>query len=130
VSRVGNFRLELGILGFFLICWLAFFATAVGGHPLAGRLIISLYQLYGLAALVGWLLGNTFVQRSRKWVRASRRRLLLVFLLSPGGLFYLLWALGPVSSRLAAPFAPLYAFAVSAILFLVPVSFRRSFPSS
>jgi hypothetical protein len=121
------FRLELVLLGFFLACWIVFFVVALAGYPFSGALGLDLYQLYGVAALVGWLSGNIFVQRSEGWGNGSRRRMLLVFLLSPGGLFYLLWAWGSELDRGSAPFAPLYAFAVSAVLFLVPVTLRSSF---
>jgi hypothetical protein len=121
------FRLELVLLGFFIACWIVFFAVALSGYPLSGAIAMDLYQLYGIAALVGWLSGNIFVQRSQRWERRSRQRVLLIFLLSPGGLYYLLWALGSELDRSGAPFAPLYAFAVSGILFLVPVTLRGSF---
>ena len=122
-----TFRVELSLLGFFIACWLAFFLSAVLGYPLAGLLPLSLYQLYGIAVLAGWIIGNVFVHRSRDWSRPVRIRLLLIFLLSPGGLFYLLWSCSRATDRVAVPFAPLYAFAVFAIFLLVPVSFRRSF---
>ena len=122
------FRLEIYLLGFFFVCWVAFFSLAIAGYPLAGFLPLGLYGLYGVAVLAGWLIGNVFVFRSRGWTRVARMRFLLILLLSPGGLFYLLWSLGRDSDRTAVPFAPLYAFAVFAVFFLVPVSFRRSLP--
>jgi len=128
LSRVAPFRVELSLLGFFLLCWLLYFVLAVGDHPLAGTVPIGLYQLYAAAVAGGWVVGNVVVQRSRGWSRAVRRRVLLVLLVSPGGVFYLLWSLSEVSSRAAVPFAPLYAFVVFAVFFLVPVSFRGAFP--
>jgi hypothetical protein len=127
VSASDRFALELGVLGFFLLCWVVFFSLALSGYPLAGLLRVNLYHLYGLAAIVGWLLGNVFVHRARRWGKKTARRLFLVFLLSPGGLFYLVWALQPEPQRLAVPFAPIYGFGVFAVFFLVPVSFRNSF---
>jgi hypothetical protein len=121
------FRLELYVLGFFIACWLAFFSLAIAGYPLAGLLPLGLYELYGVAVLAGWLIGNVFVYRSRDWSRAVRIRFLLIFLLSPGGVFYLLWSFSRDADRAAVPFAPLYAFGVFAVFLLVPVSFRKSF---
>jgi hypothetical protein len=122
------FRVEIYLLVFFLVCWIAFFSLALSGYPLAGLLPLGLYELYGAALLAGWLIGNVFVYRSRGWTRTARMRFLLILLLSPGGLFYLLWGLGTDADRTAVPFAPLYAFGVFAVFFLVPVSFRRSLP--
>lgn len=122
-------RLELAILGTLLVCWLLFFALAVAGYPLAGTLRVGLYPLYGLAVFSGWLIGNLIVHRSKGRSPSFRRRLILGFLLCPGGLFYLLWSLAPHPTREAAPFAPLYAAVIFGIFFLVPVSFRKSFPT-
>ena len=119
-------RLEFGILAFLLVCWLLFFSLAVAGYPLAGTLRVGLYPLYGLAVFTGWLVGNLIVYRSKDRSASFRRRLILGFLLCPGGLFYLLWSLAPESTREAAPFAPLYAAVIFGIFFLVPVSFRKS----
>ena len=120
-------RVEIGILAFLLLCWVAFFALGAAGYPLAGLLPLSLYHLYSLAVFSGWLVGNVIVARSSGRARSVRRQLLAAFLLCPGGLFYLLWALAPTASRLAVPFAPLWAAIIFAIFFLVPVSFRRAF---
>jgi hypothetical protein len=122
-----TFRLECFLLGFFVACWLAFFVSAAFDYPFAGVVPLGLYELYGAAVLAGWIIGNVFVHRSRGWSRSVRTRLLMVFLLSPGGLFYLLWSLSSDGDRAAVPFAPLYAFAMSFLFLLVPVSFRRSF---
>ena len=120
-------RVEIGILAFLMVCWVAFFALGAAGYPLAGVLPISLYQLYSLAVFSGWVVGNVIVARSSGRPRTVRRKLLAGFLLCPGGLFYLLWALAPGGLRMAVPFAPLYAAIIFAIFFLVPVSFRRAF---
>lgn len=120
-------RVEIAILSFLLVCWVAFFALGAAGYPLAGTLPISLYHLYTLAVFSGWLVGNVIVARSADQSRSVRRKLLAAFLLCPGGFFYLLWALAPGALRSAVPFAPLYAAIIFAIFFLVPVSFRRAF---
>ena len=126
-GRTSTLQIELALLGFFIACWLVFFGLAFAGYPQTGMLRLGLYELYGVAVLAGWLIGNVFVYRSRSWSKAVRIRFLLIFLLSPGGLFYLLWSCG--TERATVPFAPLWAFAVFAVFFLVPVSFRRSFSS-
>ena len=120
-------RVESGILAFLLICWLIFFTLAATGYPLAGFLPISLYHLYSLAVFTGWMVGNVIVARGATRSRSTRLKLQAAFLLCPGGLFYLLWALTPAVTRTSAPFAPLYAAIIFAIFFLVPVSFRKAF---
>ncbi len=117
-------RWEFALLAFFFLCWLAFPLIALAGYPFAGTLSIDLYALYGFAAALGWLLGHVVVARTRGRPGRERRRVVLLFLLSPGGLFYLIWALAPEAQRLAIPFVPLYASAVFAIFLLVPVSLR------
>ena len=120
-------RVEIGILAFLLVCWMLFFALGAAGYPLAGMLPLNLYHLYSLAVFSGWLTGNVIVARSATRSPSLRRKLLAGFLLCPGGLFYLIWALAPGVTRTSAPFAPLYAAIIFAIFFLVPVSFRRAF---
>lgn len=117
---------ELGIVLFFLLCWLAFFAFAILGYPLAGAVRLQLFHLYGLAASGGWIMGNLEVARRRRQ-RKRRSGLLLMHLFLPCGLFYLLWALAPEEMRRGFPLAPLYALGVFVILFLVPISLRRVF---
>lgn len=117
-------RLELGLLAAGLFCWLAVLILGRVGVPRAGLLPIDLYPLYTVAAILGWLAGNGFVLRTRG--RGRRRGLFwMSWLLAPPGFFFLLWTLAPLSVRRAAPLAPIWAWGVFLVLFLVPVSFRR-----
>ena len=122
--------MELGLLGFFFVCWLAALASFVGLLPIAGLLDLGLYQYYGLAAFLGWLAGNVYLQRAQRVPKPLRRRLMLVYLLGPPGLLYLVRALAPLTTQAFAPLAPLYASGVFAIFFLVPLSLKGSFGSS
>jgi len=117
-------RLELSLLAAGLLCWLAALLAGLAGVPAAGLLPLDLYPLYGLAAFLGWLAGNGFVLRSRGRGR-SRRLSWMAYLVSPAGLFVLLWTLAPAGPRTGAPLAPLWAWGVYVVLFLVPVSLRR-----
>ncbi|HEX5758484.1 MAG TPA: hypothetical protein VF121_04780 [Thermoanaerobaculia bacterium] len=117
-------RLELVLLALFLACWAVDVLALAGLVPLAGSLPLSLYGLYGLAAALGFLAGNLYVQRSRDLPRPLRRRLLLVYLSAPLGIVFLLRAMAPVAEQRAAPLVPLYALGVFAVFFLVPVSMR------
>ena len=79
--------------------------------------------LFPLAAIVGWLAGNLYVAR-RKGSRSSRRLLLSLYLGGPPGFVWLYWALVPRWARMLNPVAPLWALAILAIFFLVPVTLR------
>ncbi len=119
-------RLELSLTALFSLCWASSIALAVAGAPLAGTLPIGLYHLYGLGAFGGWLTGNVYVHRARVLGGALRRRLLSLYLLGPPGVLFLLDALAPRDQQATVPLAPLYATAIYAVLFMVPVSFRRA----
>ncbi len=118
-------RLEIWLTILFALCWTSSIAFAVTGAPLAGALPIGLYHLYGLGAFGGWLAGNVYVHRARALERAVGRWLLGLYLLGPPGALFLLDALAPRQHQAMVPLAPLYATAVYAVLFMVPVSFRR-----
>jgi len=96
------------------------------GLPFAGSLPMGLYQFYGVAAFLGWLSGNVYVYRTRGLPGALRRRILLVYLLGPPGIFYILRSMAPITSQIAVPLAPVYATAVFAMLLLVPVTLRST----
>jgi hypothetical protein len=117
-------RLEAVLHGFFLACWLVFFANLSGLLPLRGALPLSLYTIFGAAATVGWLAGNFYVHRSRGLPPAARLRTFLLYFFDPPALFLLLWGLTPVSHKAEAPLVPLYAVGVFTVFFLVPVSLR------
>ena len=119
-------RFELSLLGAFSAAWLLAIAVLFGILPVAGVLRIDLYTYYGVAALLGWLAGNLYVQRRRILPRGLwRRRLLLVYLIGPPGFLYLARGLAPAAEQAAAPLVPVYAFAVDALFFLVPVTLKK-----
>lgn len=117
---------ELGLLGAFLAIWIVALASLIGLLPSAGLLELSLYQLYGVAATVGWLAGNVYVSRTRALPKPIRYRLLLVYLLGPPGALYLLRSLAPEAVQAQAPLAAVYACGVFLIFFLVPVTLKGS----
>lgn len=119
---------ELSLLGVFLAVWTVALASLVGLLPTDGLLDLSLYQLYGLAAALGWLAGNVYVSRARRVPRPLRRRLLLIYLLGPPGILYLVRSLAHLHIQAQAPFAAIYACGVFFVLFLVPVTLKGSAP--
>lgn len=119
-------RLELALLGLFLACWTVNLLVLAGLVRVAGNYPMSLYGIYGVAAALGWLAGNVYVQRTRGFPGALRRRFLLIYFLGPPGIVYLLRAMAPVAEQVAAPLVPVYAFGVFGIFFLVPVSLKAT----
>ena len=120
-AAAGLTAAERSLLGFFGAAWLVSLAHVVGLLPLAGGLPLSLYGYFAAAATAGWLAGNVFVLRRR---RVGERRLLVVlYLFGPPSLVYLLRALAPEELRDLAPLAPLWAFGVYGVFFLVPILF-------
>lgn len=117
-------KLEIALLGLFLVCWAVGVVALLGGLSLAGSLDLGLYGLYSIAAAAGWLSGNIYLQRSRGYPRDFRRRLLLIYLVGPPGLLLLLRMMASREAQLAAPIVPSYAMLVFAVFFLVPVSLR------
>ena len=119
-------RLEVILLGLFVVAWCLALLSVATGLPLAGLAPLSLYQLYGVAAAAGWLGGNLYVQRAGKLPPVIRRRVLLIYLLGPPSVVYLLRTMAPAEEQAAAPLAGLWAFGVLTIFFMVPVSLRRA----
>jgi hypothetical protein len=115
---------ELPLLLFFSVCWVVAIVVIIGGLSIAGVLPFSLYHYFGLAAFGGGIAGNVFVHRSNRLGKGSRRWLLLVYLFGPLGALALLDALGPVEQQRWVPLAPIYAFGIFGLFFLVPVSLR------
>lgn len=121
--------MELALLGVFVALWTVTLASLVGLLPAAGLLELGLYQLYGIAAFVGWLAGNVYVHRTRHTPKVLRRRVLLIYLFGPPGLLYMLRAMAPLAAQAQAPLAAIYACGVFFVLFLVPVTLKGSFAS-
>jgi hypothetical protein len=118
-------RLEPILLALFLACWLVDLLVLLRVVRLAGSLPLTLYGLYSVAVAFGWLFGNIYVRRRRGLPPAVRRRLLILYFMGPPGFLYLLRYMTPLEFQQAAPFVPLYAFGVFAILFLVPVTMLK-----
>lgn len=118
-------RLEPVLFGFFTLCWLLALVILAVGRSLDSALPVSLYHLYGLGVFGGWLSGNVYVQRTAKVERGGRFKTLLGYLLGPPGLLFLTHGLSSYESQARVPLAPVYAFGVYVIFFMVPVSFRR-----
>ena len=121
-------RLEVVLLGLFVVVWSLVLVSVATGLPLAGLAPLSLYQIYGIAGAAGWLGGNLYVQRARnrKLPRMLRRRVLLIYLLGPPSLVYLLRTMAPAEEQGAAPLVAVWASVVLAVFFMVPVSLRRA----
>lgn len=113
-------------MGIFLAIWTVALASIVGLLPAAGLLDFSLYQLYGSAAALGWVAGNVYVNRSRRFPKQVRGRILLIYLMGPPGVVYLLRALAPHEAQAAAPMAAIYGCGVFFVFFLVPVTLKGS----
>ena len=118
---------ELSLLGVFLAVWTVALACMVGLLPAGGLLDLSLYQLFGISAALGWVSGNVYVSRARRFPKPARSRVLLIYLLGPPGIIYLLRSLASPPVQAAAPLAAIYGCAVFFIFFLVPVSLKRAF---
>lgn len=116
-------RLEIPLFGLFFACWLLAGAHGLGLFSLAETLRLGLYPLYTVAAALGWVSGNVYVWRRRRLPRDQRRRAAALWLIGPQGIPALLRAMAPAADQAAAPAVPLYAFAVGAVLFTVPLLF-------
>ena len=130
-APAGLSRAELSLLGFFGAAWIVALLHVGGVLPLAGGLPLSLYGYYAFAAVTGWLAGNVYVLRRRRLAgraatgggRRNRRLLGVLYFFGPPSLVYLLRALAPIDHHQAAPLAPLWAFGVYGVFFLVPIAF-------
>ncbi len=135
LSSSGLVRLELGLLAAFSAIWLLTILAGLGVVPLAGTLNLDLYRLYSIAAVLGWVSGNIYVQRSQSLAgtttdrsdgRRFRKRLLLSYLIGPPSVVYFLRALAPYAIQKAAPVVPIYSFCVYGLFFLVPLTLRAT----
>jgi hypothetical protein len=119
-------RTELILLAFCVACGLVVALDRLGAIDLSGRLHLSLYPLYILAAAAGWLCGNIFVARRRRG--APLRWMLAAYYLAPLAPLSLLRATAPAAHQEAAPLVPLFAAGVYSVFFLVPWSLRSTRP--
>jgi hypothetical protein len=123
-------RIELILLALFLACWGVSLAVFFRLLRLDGSAPLGFYGLYGIAASLGWLFGNVYVQRTRKMgktERPGRRPFWVLYFFGPLGIVYLLRSMEPLDFQRAAPLVLLYAWAVFAIFFTVPVVVRIPF---
>lgn len=123
-----RFETVVALLAF--VCWLFGLLAYVGLLPLAGTFDLELTAFFAVAAALGWVAGNVYVQRSRGLARAYRRKLVPIYLLGPPGVLFLLRTMASALAQAAAPLVPVYGFSVYAVLFSVPVSLRGAFRSS
>ena len=121
-------RIEPVLVGFFFASWGLALLYLVGIVPLPESLDLSLYALYTVAAVSGWLAGNVYVHRARRLSRVLKRRVFLLYFVGPPGLLYLLRSMAPAREQQAAPLVPLFAWGVFAVFFFVPLTFRPRRP--
>ena len=119
-------RFEVFLAGLGVAAWCVSLLALLSGRRLAGLSSVGLYPLYGVASILGWGLGNLFVARTKRELRAVRRVLLPLYLLAPPGLLFALWATASVEFQFGIPLAPVYACGIYVVLFLVPLTFARS----
>lgn len=112
------------LFGFFAACWLVTLLHRVGVVHLGNSLELSLRGIFAAAGGGGWLGGNLYVQRSPFLPPLTRQLYLLAYLIGPPGVASLLWTLLPLTVQHAAPMVPVYACAVSAVFFLIPIVLR------
>lgn len=118
-------RFEVPLFGFFFACWVLAVLHNLGIVGVAAGLDLTLYQLYSVAAVIGWVSGNVYVHRRRRLPAEYRKRAAALWLVAPQGVPALLRALAPLASQAAAPAVPLYALGVGAVFFCVPLVFGR-----
>jgi hypothetical protein len=120
-------RIELILLALFLACWGLSLAVFFGLLRLDGSAPLGFYGLDAIAASLGWLFGNIYVQRTRKMDKPLRRPFVAFYFFGPLGIVYILGSMEPLDFQRAAPFLVLYAWAVYTIFFTVPVVVRIPF---
>ncbi len=120
-------RFEQLLLAVFSAAWLLAILIGMGLVPLAGTLDLDLYRLYSVAAVLGWVAGNIYVFRTQTLPKdRSRKRLLWTYLIGPPSFVYIIRSLARQVVQQAAPLVPIYAFAIYALFFLVPVTLRAT----
>lgn len=117
-------RYEVILLALFLACWAIEILVTFGLLRIDGTLPLTLYPYYSTAMSLGWLFGLLYVQRTRNFDRALRRRFALLYIAGPAGILFLLRDMAPLTWQNAAPMVPLYGLGVFLVFFVVPVIFR------
>lgn len=126
----GISRFELVLGAFFIACWFLGLLALLRIFSLAGELRLGLYPLFSLSAALGWVMGNVYVQRTRRQPpRRGLPRGLWIYLLGPPGVLILVRAMAPRIEQEAAPLVPVLAVAVFVVFFLVPVSLSAVGPT-
>ncbi|HLX10237.1 MAG TPA: hypothetical protein VKY89_20465 [Thermoanaerobaculia bacterium] len=116
--------LGAALAGLFFVCWVVFLLHLGGLAPLPELPQLTLMQLYGAAAALGWAAGMIYAQRSRHLAAPLRRRLFLLSFCGPPSLLSLLVAMSRLQAR--APLVLLWSLCEFGIFYLVPVSFRSA----
>ncbi len=120
-------RFEIILLALGLAAWCSSLAALLAGRGLAGLSPIGLRALYGTALVLGWGLGNLYVARTRGEVPIVKRILLPLYVLAPAGRpLPALWRPPRRIGRSACRWPRSTPRGIFVILFLVPVSFARS----
>ena len=117
-------RYEVILLALFLACWAIELVVTFGLVRIDGTLPLTLYPYYMAAMSLGWFFGLVFVQRTRNFDPALRRRFVILYIAGPAGILFLLRDMAPLSWQHAAPMVPLYGLGVYLVFFVVPVIFR------
>lgn len=120
-------KIELILAALSLACWLVSIAVFFGLLRIDGSAPLGFYGLYSIAASLGWLFGNIYVQRTRKMEKPARRPFALLYFFGPLGIVYLLRSMEPLDFQKAAPLVLLYAWCVYGIFFSVPIVVRIPF---
>jgi len=119
-------KLERGVLAIGLLAWPVAALFLLGRGPWRGLYSASLYQYFAFASILGWVAGNLCVLRRRGAPPDWAKRLVWLYLFCPPAILFLARGLAATPEQLRAPFAPLYAVAVYAIFFALPLSFRKN----
>jgi hypothetical protein len=120
-------KIEVILAALFLACWGVSIAVFARLLRIDGAAPLGFYGLYGIAASLGWLFGNVYVQRTRRMDKRDRRPFWLLYFFGPLGIVYLLRSMEPLAFQRAAPFVLLYAWCVFAIFYVVPIVVRIPF---
>lgn len=120
-----NYRTELFLGPLFIALWALVLLLQMGLLDSPEIVRLGLYGLFSLAAALGWLAGNFFLHRARKFSRSVVRQLAVVYFLGPPSVIAMVRALAPLADQRAAPLASVYALGVFTVFFSVPLAVDR-----